>query len=94
MTETETRTIREMAEAARRSSVSLARWREDDPTRMGRASIWACGWYTENDPDDMHRVGWRRTKEEISELCISAGLLFSQIVKPKESDIHGPANVN
>jgi hypothetical protein len=94
MKNTETRAIREMADAALRSSVRLARWIEDVPTDKGRIHVWACGWYMEEHPDDMHHVGWRRTKEEISELCISAGLLFSKIVKPKRIRIHGPRNVN
>ena len=94
MRNTETRAIREMAHAARRSNVRLARWIEGVPTDKGLVHVWTCGWYTEEHPDDMHHVGWRWTKEEISELCVSAGLLFSKIVKPKKIRIHGPRNVN
>jgi len=56
--------------------------------------VWVCGWYTEDYPDDMHHVGWRWTEEEMSELCASAAVLLSDIVKPKRITIHGPANVN
>ena len=94
MKDSEASAIREMANAARRSSVRLAQWLEDAPTSKGRVRVWVCGWYTEDHPDDMHHVGWRLTEEEISELCGSAGVLFSQIVKPKRITIHGPANVN
>ena len=94
MKDSEASAIREMANAARRSSVRLAQWLEDAPTSKGRVRVWVCGWYTEDHPDDIHHVGWRWTEEEISELCGSAGVLFSQIVKPKRITIHGPANVN
>ena len=94
MKDSEAWAIRKMANAAKRSNVRLARWLEDAPTSIGRTRVWVCGWYTEDHPDDMHHVGWRWTKEEISELCVSAGVLFSEIVKPKRIKIHGPANVS
>ncbi len=94
MNDSEAWAIRKMANAAKRSNVRLARWLEHAPTSRGMARVWVCGWYTEDHPDDMHHVGWRWTKEEIAELCVSAGGLFSEIVKPKKIRIHGPANVS
>lgn len=95
MTNTEAEAIREMAATAKRgNNVRIAKWREDDPTRMGQPRIWACGWYAERDPNDMHPVGRRTTEREIAKLIASAAKLFADIVKPKRITIHGPANVN
>ena len=95
MKDTEAQAIREMAATAKQgNSVRLAQWREGDRTQMGQARIWACGWYTENDPDNMQRVGSRRTEKEIAELIASAAKLFADIVEPKRITIHGPANAN
>jgi hypothetical protein len=94
MTNTEAQAIREMARAALKGNgVRIARWREDDISRIGQARIWACGWYAERDPDNMHPVGRRRTENEMEELIASAAKLFADIVKPKRITINFPANL-
>lgn len=85
MNDSEAWAIRKMANAAKRSNVRLARWLEHAPTSKGRVAVWVCGWYTEDHPDDMHHVGWRWTKEEISELCVSAGGVVQRDRKAEEN---------
>lgn len=95
MTDTEARAIREMARVAREGNgVRIAQWREDDITRIGQARIWACGWYAECDPDNMHPVGSRRTEKEMAELITSATKLFADIVKPKRIAIHAQTDIH
>jgi hypothetical protein len=93
MKDTEVQAIREMAATAKQgNNVRIGQWREDDPTRIGQSRIWACGWYAERAPDNMHRVGCRRSEREIAELIASAAKLFADIVKPKKITIHDPVN--
>lgn len=89
MNDTEAQAIREMARVAKQGNgVRIAQWRQDDPARRG----WACGWYAEHDPNNMHPVGWRRTEREIAELIACAAKLLADIVKPKRITFHCPAN--